>query len=151
MSQRNILSPSASVLVKSRGVGRVPPLHANPSAVTCAKSKASRLFGVDIITELRGWSSDSGLRFQFIAVPANTSLHHIFPKFSNLLAYFRCKIQVFWEGHKTFVKLLLFYFTLLCSVKWKMGQIFVTFSEYVSEHLSCLDSKSCWIVEVKNK
>ena len=54
MSQRNILSPSASVLVKSRGVGRVPPLHANPSAVTCAKSKASRLFGVDIITELRG-------------------------------------------------------------------------------------------------
>ena len=92
--------------------GHVPPPHPNPSAVTCAKSKASRLFGVDIITELRGWSSDSGLRFQFIAVPANTSLHHIFPKFSNLLAYFRCKIQVFWEGHKTFVKLLLFYFTL---------------------------------------
>ena len=84
MGQRNILYPS--VLVKSRGGGGgVSPLsHANPSAVTYAKSKASRLFGVDIITELRGWSSDSGLRFQFIAVPANTSLYHIFQNFSNL-------------------------------------------------------------------
>ena len=42
-----------SILAKSRGVVHVPS-PANPSAVTCAKSKASRLFGVDIITELRG-------------------------------------------------------------------------------------------------
>ena len=51
-----------------------------------------------------------------------------------LLHFLNIKIQIFWEGHNNLVHLpLLFWHYLLASIyKWKMGQIFVGFSEYLN-------------------
>ena len=77
-----------------------------PIRCNMCKSKASRLFGVDIITELRGWSSDSGLRFQFIAVP---QIHLFIIYFGNflkywlifdILAHFSCTLELIIVGSR---------------------------------------------------
>ena len=44
------------------------------------------------------------------------------------------KVQIFWEGHKNFSHLPLFIwqYLILSNYNWKMGQIFVAFSEYLN-------------------
>ena len=45
----------------------------------------------------------------------------------------RSKVQIFWEGQKSLTHLSLFFWNYLVAsnYNWKMGQIFVTFSEYL--------------------
>ena len=46
----------------------------------------------------------------------------------------KCKVNIFWEGHKNVAQLSLFFWHYLVASnhKWKTSQIFVAFSEYLN-------------------
>ena len=53
------------------------------------------------------------------------------------------KVQIFWEGHKSLAHLPLFFwhYLIASNYKWKMGQIFVVFSENMNFRLPLT---RCW-------
>ena len=49
------------------------------------------------------------------------------------------KVQIFWEGHKNlfYLQLFIWYYLVASNYKWKIGQIFVAFSEYLNFNQPC--------------
>ena len=50
------------------------------------------------------------------------------------VSFSQIKVQIFWEGHKnlTHLPLFIWHYLVVSNYEWKMGQIFVAFSEYLN-------------------
>ena len=112
-----------------RSLKKMKSSFKNPTSyqtVNCFLVKPYVFFRALVISSLMDWILNSEVERLANLLNENT------PFYSTNFTHVFTKVQIVWEGHKNLTHLFFLHYLVASNYKWKMGQIFVTFSEHLN-------------------